>query len=280
MSLDSEALSGVTVGNVGAAAMNAAALVVGQYYMSQIDDKLEGITSEIEKVADFQDNEYKGKVFALMAQVQKIANFQSEILMNEELRKNEVSNINSLERTCSELLGQANIAVKGFSQNTKFDYKGYEKEIENARNWCVYQKTLYEILTQLGELKYTLYLGQMSREQCVSMLCLYAKQAEEALLELQGWHQTQIERFKINIEESVRKRAGFDAVVHFIPGLIDEKHNYRSVPERVLSEIQVQTEAYAIAEHSSAPELYQEDVNIIAKDGKVYFLLPESNATV
>ena len=55
--------------NATSSAMNVASMVVGQYYMSQINEQLEGITNQISQITDFQDNEFMSKVFALASQV-------------------------------------------------------------------------------------------------------------------------------------------------------------------------------------------------------------------
>ena len=49
------------------ALMNVASMVVGQYYMTQINDQLKGISEGIDKIADFQKNEYKSKAHTLVA---------------------------------------------------------------------------------------------------------------------------------------------------------------------------------------------------------------------
>lgn len=74
------------VANTAAAAMGVASMVVGQYYMTQINAELGAIGDGISKIQDFQDNEYRSRVFSLVAYVKKIADFQTEILENDELR--------------------------------------------------------------------------------------------------------------------------------------------------------------------------------------------------
>lgn len=96
---------GLATMNVANAAMGVASMVVGQYYMTQINDQLEGIFDGISKIADFQDNEYKSKVFALVAEVQKISTFQLETMENDELRNRELTHLKNLEHECAQLLG-------------------------------------------------------------------------------------------------------------------------------------------------------------------------------
>lgn len=102
--------------NAAAAAMGVASMVVGQYYMTQINAELSEISEGITKISDFQDNEYKSKVFALVAQIQKAAKFQVNILDNDELRISEIANLNNWEQECIQLLGQANLTIAGFQE--------------------------------------------------------------------------------------------------------------------------------------------------------------------
>lgn len=201
------------VANVAASAMGVASMVVGQYYMTQINAELSEINAGITKIADFQDNEYKSKVFALVAQIQKVAKFQVDILDNDELRLSEIDNINRWEQECIQLLGQANLSIAGFANGKDLDYEVYEKVIP-------YQKTLMEVMTKIAELKHTLHLGAVSREQCGALLPTYSKQVQSALEQLSEWHKDQVKKLEINVDESSRKRMGFDGVIHFIPGLL------------------------------------------------------------
>ena len=79
-----EAQKGTTVvANTASSAMSVASMVVGQYYMTQINSELEKIGNGISKVSDFQDNEYRSRIFALVSHVKKIAAFQTEIIEND-----------------------------------------------------------------------------------------------------------------------------------------------------------------------------------------------------
>ena len=95
------------VANTTAAAMGVASMVVGQYYMTQINAELGEISDGISKISDFQDNEYRSRVFSLVAHVKKIADFQVEILENNELRLSKIGQLDSLEEESTQLLGQA-----------------------------------------------------------------------------------------------------------------------------------------------------------------------------
>lgn len=267
--------TGTVVANTAAAAMGVASMVVGQYYMTQINAELSKISDGLDKISSFQDNEYKSKVFALVAQVKKISAFQSEILENEALRKSEIDHLNKLEDQCLELLGQANLTVADYAKKKELDYASYEKEVREAQNWYLYQQTLLEVMNKISELKYALNMGEVSREQCTALLPTYIKQASDSLAILADWHNGNVTRLAIDTSESKRKRQGFDGVIHWLPGLFDESHNYASVADGVIEMINVQSTEVDHEARLSKSELYGRDVQLISKNGKIYYLPTE-----
>lgn len=152
------------VANTAAAAMGVASMVVGQYYITQINAELGVISDGISQIQDFQDNEYRSRVFSLVAHVKKIADFQTKILENEELGLSKIFQLDSLEEECTQLFGQANLTLAGFAKKTELDYMEYEKALGSAQNWFMYQQSLLDVLYKISDLRYTLHLGAVSRE--------------------------------------------------------------------------------------------------------------------
>lgn len=182
------------VANTAAAAMGVASMVVGQYYMTQINAELGQISDGISKISDFQDNEYRSRVFSLVSHVKTIAEFQVEILENDELRLSKIAQLDSLEEECTKLLGQANLTLAGFAKKTDLDFEAYEKELQEAQNWYIYQNTLLEMLYKISDLRFTLHLGAVSREQCTALLPTYTQQVEETQTRLFGLDATLVVR--------------------------------------------------------------------------------------
>lgn len=264
------------VANTATAAMGVASMVVGQYYMTQINAELGAIMEGISEIQNFQDNEYRSRVFSLVAHVKKIADFQTEILENNELRISKINQLDSLEEECTQLLGQANLTLAGFAKKTDLDYEAYEKVVGNAQNWFMYQKSLLNVLYKISDLRYTLHLGAVSREQCIAILPTYTKQVQDTQGRLAAWHESTTERLKIDTGEVRRKRAGFDGVIHFLPGLFDEDYNYRSIEKSTAHMIRAQASGENTLSIDKS-ELYSEDVQLISKDGKIYYL-PDTKA--
>ena len=263
------------VANTAAAAMGVASMVVGQYYMTQINAEIDEISDGISKKTDFQDNEFRSRVFSLVAHVKKITDFQVEILDNDELRLSKIAQLDSMEEQCTQLLGQVNLTLADFAKKNNLDYASYEKELKGAQNWYAYQKTLLDVLYKISDLRYTLHMGAVSREQCIALLSIYIKQVEDTQALLTGWHQTSIKRLGIDTEEIRRKRAGIDGVIHFIPGLFNDNLNFRAIDEKTVNMIAVQASVKSIAHPQDTSDLYAEDVQLISKDGKIYYLPTE-----
>ena len=260
------------VANTAAAAMGVASMVVGQYYMTQINAELGEISNGISKIADFQDNEFRSRVFSLVAHVKKIADFQVEILENDELRLSKIAQLDSLEEECTKLLGQVNLTLAGYAKKNDLDYETYEKELIEAQNWYMYQKALLDVLYKISDLRYTLHLGAVSREQCVALLPTYTKQVKDTQTMLTGWHDATVKRLEIDTEEIRRKRSGFDGVVHFIPGLFNDDLKFKAIDKKTASMITEQASGRAFEHPQDMSDLYAEDVQLISKNGKVYYL--------
>lgn len=262
--------------NAAGAVMSAASMVVGQYYMAQIDKELGTISTGISQIQNFQDNEYRSRVFSLISHVKNIADFRTEIIEEDELRKSKIYQLNSFEPECTRLLKQANFTLDKFTEKENLNYGDYEKTLSEAHSWFMYQKYLLEVLYQISDLLYTLHLGRMPREMCISQICTYMEDARATRSRLSDWHRSNINRLNIEIENKRRRREGFDGMIHLLPGLFDEKHNFLPISNKIAEMITDQSTVYNPTYRNQTSELYTQDVQLISKNGKVYYL-PESN---
>lgn len=77
--------------------------------------------------------------------------------------------------------GQANLTIVGYSKKSNLGFDEYEEELPEVQNWYTYQNTLLEVLYRIADLKHTLHLGSVSREQCGALLPTYSKQVKDAI---------------------------------------------------------------------------------------------------
>lgn len=162
----------VTIGNTRdlssmadttATVMNVASLVVGQYYMSEINDKMEKMLGNLDKIADFQQMEFKARILALISKVGKISQFNAEIIENEEIRKRTLDNLSRHEDEATELLQQVNLSIEHLvSKNTSNDFEQYKENTYEFDKLITYQQYLLSILEEIGRLVYLLNIGMTS----------------------------------------------------------------------------------------------------------------------
>lgn len=263
--------AGKVVSNTISSGIAVTSMIVGQYYMTQINSELTKINEEISKINSFQNNEYKSKILALIIQIKRISSFQIEIMENQQLRNLDIDKLNYLEQTCIELLGQANLTIAEFTKKDDFDYKRYNKELVEIHNWYIYQKTLLEMLYKITDLKNILYIGAISKEQLNIIPETYTKQVMEVHKLLTQWHERITKKLGIDTETSRRKRMGFDGVVHWIPGLFNDDFNFCSISETTKTMIKEQTSNCNVT-LDNKDNIFDKDVKIISRDGKVYYL--------
>lgn len=262
----------LAIANKVSVTMGVASMVVGQYYMTQINAELSEINKGIEKISNFQDNEYKSKVFALLAQTKKIASFKVEILENQELRISELNRLNNLEQECIELLGQANITISDYAKINDLNYEKYEQELSAVHNWYIYQQILLDILYKISDLRYTLNLGKVSMQQCGALLNTYKKQVEDTQMKLSNWHEENIKHFGIDTLEIRRRKTGIDGKVSSIIGIFFDDFNYRDISKNIVDMITTQSICLDSLHKPYKTDLYNKDVRLISKDGKIYYL--------
>ena len=271
VSLSETTISRVTALSAANAVMGVASMIVGQYYMSLIDTKLKDMSSSIEKITNFQQSEFRSKVYALVAEAQKISTFEVETLENHELRARELTHLRSLEHECVELLGQANLSLQEIANKQGLDFKAYDKATEDSEGWYQYQQILLKVVEEIADLSYTLNLGAISRENSHALCVPYIKQSDDTLEKLKGWHEDNIKRLNINLEENKVKRSGVKGLLMKPLGLFNKNLNYKEMSKGTLERIEHQS---GLSSHPDSVEkdLYKENVTLIAKDGKYYYL--------
>ena len=260
--------------NTVASAMAVASMVVGQYYMRQINSTLHELNGEIAKITGFQNNEYKSKVLSLMQHVMGISLFQTEIIENDEARLLRIDQLNALEMECTELLGQAGFMIDDLIKENKLDYGAYEKKMAEIQHWYDYQNALYIILYKVSELKYTLYLGGISREQCTTLLPEYEAQMEATRKKRSAWHKQMMQRLDVDARNGRRKKQGVSGALFLIPGIINEDLKFKSISTSTAAMINSQSVPKPGFTHDVS-DLYSKEVKLFARDGKLYYM-PET----
>lgn len=268
-----------TVANGVANVMNVGSLVVGQYYMSEISTKLDIMTKSIDKIGDFQDREFKSRILSVITLVGEISQFSSEILEDDDQRNLKLAALENLKATATELLGQVNITISEIWQNTPNpDYKEYQSKVDDFQKLVGYQNALITVLEEISKLTYLLGKGSISTERSYSLFYRYLELSVQTRNLLGQWHDNQVKSLRIDLEKERITKAGFKAVVSAVPGLFDERFKYNELSENLINGISSQVQNIPVSP-VEPKSLYDDDVEIIIKEGKYYYL-HESSASV
>jgi len=257
--------------NMANAAMGAAALVVGQYYMKQINTQMIELNNTINKLADFQMAEYKGKVLTLMTQIKRTSDFQTEILEDNNLRNEEIQRLQTLETTCMNLLNQANVTISDLCSKEGVSFEKYENLMKEVSIWQKYQEVLTDVLYMIADLNYTLHLGALSKEQCYSAYSNIYDTDNLMLDKLKKWHEFHRKKFKIDVDQARMERQGIDAIIHKPLELFSENWKYKNIGKEAAVNIRVQKNTGVINRTLDMRDRYNEEVCILVKDGKMFY---------
>lgn len=253
--------------NVG---MNAASIVVGQYYMSEINDKLEDIKNSIDNISNFQDSEYLSKLLHTCSKINEITENQNDILLNEETRKNAYSDIKDIETKCAELLGQANIQIGKNINDSELNAKQYFKKVKTIDKWYKRQQVTQELLLKIGDLRFTLANGSEKSNLSHKQFNNYLDTTNKVNNQLELWHNNYINKLGIDIDNH-RKKGSLFKVREKTIGLIKEDWNYNKVEDSTIKQISSQIEP---KKYNKLISDKKDDVILIQKYKGNYYNVP------
>ena len=220
------------------AGFQVASVVVSQYYMNEINNKLEDISEEISTISSFLETEYKSKIVNIINNTEKIIKYQYEILNNKEKRKIYLNLLINDEQECNTLLAQANLELQDLTVNNaeNLDYKKYEQRINKIHNWYIKQQNLKKILLEIENLKALLSDNLESEELNYELYNKSVNQINNVNKNLEIWNNNQIKKFGIDVEKERREGKLFKFKKNTI-GLLNENCAYCKIDNNLANKI-------------------------------------------
>lgn len=260
------------VANVGATVFSVASIIVGQYYMQQIDTKIGAISDELKGIASTLDIQYRSQAASLIESVYNISKFQMDTIANEEVRLRELDNIQELRKDCQTLLNQAEAEIEIILGTEQPTYDSYVLAIKKIEKWSRYQSILVQVLAQINELDFALSMGAKTKEHCYGSFGIHTKKMDEIHTQILSWHKEQCEHLQIDIDEERRKNTGFFAKLLEKPiTAIKEEWMYKPLDKETVGLIKSQTaEIQQLSYDADNP--FAEDVEIVVRGDKKYYL--------
>lgn len=91
---------------------------------------------------------------------------------------------------------------------------------------------------------------------------------------LELWHENQVRALHIDLNNNRISKSGFKGVVSAIPGLLDDNWNYKELEKGLAEKISTQVTGKLKIPDESV-EVYDNDVDIVIKNDKYYYLLKD-----
>lgn len=260
------------VANVGATAFNVASIIVGQYYMQQIDTRIEGISDELKGISSTLDIQYSSKVKSLIESVYIVSKFKIDTLANKEVRLQELDNIQELRKDCQTLLDQAEAQVESILGTQQPKYDGYVSSIKKVEKWNRYRSILVQVLAQINELDFTLSMGAKTKEHCYGSSELHIKKSDEIHAEILSWHKKQCELLGIDMD--IGRRKNTSPLVKLLEKpitAIKEEWVYKPIEKETIDLIKNQAAETKELSYDM-DNRFTEDVEIVVRGDKKYLL--------
>lgn len=188
---------GVVMGTV-ASVMNIASILVGQYYMSEINSRLKIVENEIKSVSSFQKSEFESRVITSITYVVEMLRYSDEIVKSDEVRIGKLNTTESLKREMAQLIEQLLLQIKeDLVTLNKKKIKEYEDKSKNLDRQI---KLLIGLVISLQELS------------------LFDN--------IEKWHDSHRVLYDIDLKNNRRRKTGFRKTVGAIQSIHDENKKY------------------------------------------------------
>ena len=247
-----------------------AIVAVGAYFMNKLSHKIDGLQFNLSQISDFLDSEFKSKILALCAQVSRMRGFIIEIMENDELRKNELFNLDNYQNECIQLLGQANVQLEKIADKPFGEFDEYESNVNNIEKWQQYQLSLLCILSVISQLNYVFHQGALSYEHSKTLYVQYNTHSQKVNNKLIAYHTKAIEFFEIDLDMARRANKG---ILNKPLSLLNNSYTFKDISSQTISNInnQVSRAALPIDFDDNTGDLFNEDVRIVINDGHFYY---------
>lgn len=260
-----------TVANLTTNAMNISSMIVGQYYMAQIDDKLGSIQDDISDIKNFLNDERISKIQQLVINVSVIIKHQDEISTNEAVTDKELQKIYDYEEEAGNILAHVNKDISNIvTKESAKNFAEYKENTERLDKLLKEQEVLIKVMNQISSLKYILYHGSASTEYCYERFNIALNQSSVVKEQIQTYQNKETKAIEVDLEKARYRKSYFlDNVIQPVLGVIDENMNYINLEEILLNKIKMQVNNKKLP--TIELNIYEEDTKLLIQDGKIYY---------
>ena len=239
--------------------VGSANLMITLFGLKSISTQIQRIQNSIDEIAEFQDSEFRGKIMALLTQVNKYSTYSPEILKNSQLLNQETMQLENREHSCIELLAQTIITITKELKNSHDDYDSYAAMFKKLELWLKYHTALMNVLYEICRLHNLFNQKSVSSDYSYKNFIEYRNKSEAMFDSVTDFHESARNKYDIDLLHGNRKN---DSFFSFFSSRDD-------VPEEDIEMIRGQLNGFA-----NIPEIdknVDRNANIIILEGKMYY---------
>ncbi|MFT9412512.1 hypothetical protein [Liquorilactobacillus hordei] len=253
--------------------MNAASMVVGQYYMTEISSKMNDLNNSITEIKEFQQREFKSKIRALIMNLKDCARFSVEILNDVETRTVHRNTLMNYRDTATQLMEQVNDEISSLVINPDIDgFKGYLKKVNELKALLFFQQSLLSILKEIGRLSLLFSNKNGIGQGYFNIYNEYLNKANQIFESIKGWHTKEQEEYDVDLEHHRYSKQGIEGMFFGLAAKINEEWQYEKIDLDTEKLIQHQRNLKNIEPEEVTLDLFTQDTKLLLKDNKVYYL--------
>lgn len=250
----------VNVANV----MQMASMAVGQYYMSEIDNKMKSLDQKMIQVIEFLEGSLNAELKSEIAIIKMLSKFSIDVFEDKEELNRRLSQLDGSTKNLYKIVTQANQALNTLVNKSDLDYEKYTESIEQIEKWQEVEKISLSALIEATQLKILLmHDTNLSVSYHTDLLNQAMEETQILIQELNNFHGKYEEKFVFNFEKATRRN---DRPV--LAWFIKERATDNNLLTKVTNQKQI---SYS----SNVNEIIyskNHDVELIVEDGKLYYL--------
>lgn len=256
--------------------MNAASMVVGQYYMTEISAKMEDLNASINEVKEFQQRKFKSELKSLLINLKDCSKFSLNILNDEETRTVRRNVLMDYRKDATRLLEQVNGEIQDLTE--KPDQKAvadYFNKTSLLKKLLFSQQALLTTLMEIGRLQLLFSQNNDIQQGYFDIYQTYFKKSQQLLSNLKLWHTKKLGKYEIDLANHRLAKQGIEKTVFDLVGMLNDDWRYDNLSPKTATEISKQLHYQLLAPQDLQLDYFDQDAELLLKNGKVYYQLPE-----
>lgn len=256
-----------------AGVMAVASMVVGQYYMTEINGKLESISESIDDIKNFQKTELLAQISTVVRESRQLSVYNDEIMESASERQLARHRASDFEEKSGELLDQINSLIR-LKLVPSGKFSEYERHTRGLVPLLSSQQVLVATLRELSRLTVVLSRSEVSPERAGAMYKELVASSEKVRDNVVEWHSKETDIWHVNLARESRAKTGIKKVVSQPLTLVNPELAYQHVPSEFIKQVQTQSSM----RQPELPEMtgYQVPVDLLIQNNQVYYRAPES----